>query len=138
MSPTDKRSIQISNCGALWTFDDCSRPQSSQGLRFPSQLIGPDPSIYYISSPEAVITTITNEKKHLLMLKQWANKRYENTVQLEILHQGGFIWVLSDCVMNVLSGVVPINKVEFKKLEKPLLKLADRRVEKRERIKFFR
>ena len=38
-------------------------PKTSQGLRFSSQLIGPDPSIFYISSPEAVITTITNEKE---------------------------------------------------------------------------
>ena len=55
------------------------------------------------------------KKKHLLMLKQWANKRNENTAQIEILHRGDFIWFLSDCVMNVLSGVVPINKVELKK-----------------------
>ena len=78
------------------------------------------------------------KKKHLLMLKQWANKRNENTAQIEILHQGDFIWFLSDCVMNVLSGVTPINKVELKKFEKPLRKLADRRVEKSERIKIFR
>ena len=71
------------------------------------------------------------------MLKQWANKRNENTAQIEILHQGDFFWFLSDCVMNVLSGVVPISKVEFKKFEKPLRKLADRRVEKRDR-KIFR
>ena len=38
-------------------------PKTSQGLRFLSQLIGPDPSMFYISSPEAVITTITNEKE---------------------------------------------------------------------------
>ena len=66
------------------------------------------------------------KKKRLLMLKQWANKRNENTAQIEILNQGDFIWFLSDCVMNVLSGVVPINKVEFKKIENPLRKLADR------------
>ena len=72
------------------------------------------------------------------MLKQWANKRNENKAQIEKLHQGDFIWFLSDCVMNVLSGVVPINKVELKKFEKSLRKLADRRVEKRERIKISR
>ena len=38
-------------------------PKTSQGLRFSLKLIGPDPSIFYISSPEAVITTITNEKE---------------------------------------------------------------------------
>ena len=72
------------------------------------------------------------------MLKQWANKRNENKTQIEILHQGDFIWFLGDCVMNVLSGVVPINKVELKKFENPLRKLAERRVEKSERIKNFR
>ena len=71
------------------------------------------------------------------MLKQWANKRNGNTAQIEILHQGDFIWFLSDFVMNVLSGVLPINKVESKKFEKPLRKLADKRVES-ERIKIFR
>ena len=38
-------------------------PKTSQGLRFSSQLVGPDPSIFKISSPEAVITIITNEKE---------------------------------------------------------------------------
>ena len=38
-------------------------PKTSHGLRFSSQLIGPNPSIFYISSPEAVITTTTNEKE---------------------------------------------------------------------------
>ena len=38
-------------------------PKTSQGLRFSSQLIGPNPSIFHISSPEAVFTTITNEKE---------------------------------------------------------------------------
>ena len=78
------------------------------------------------------------KKKHLLMLKQWANKRNEKTAQIKTLQQGDFIWFLSDYVMNVLSGVVQINKVELKKFEKSLRKLADRRVEKRERIKIFR
>ena len=40
--------------------------------------------------------------------------------------------------MNVLSGVVPIKKVELKKFEKPVRKLPDRRVGKNERIKIFR
>ena len=72
------------------------------------------------------------------MLQQWADKRIENTAQIETLHQGNFIWFLNDCVMNVLSGVVPIKKVELKNFEKPLRKLADRRVGKNERIKIFR
>ena len=50
------------------------------------------------------------------MLKQWANKRNENTSQIEILHQVDFIWFLSDCVMNVLSGVVPIHGIRLIKL----------------------
>ena len=38
-------------------------PKTSPGLRFSSQLIGPEPSIFYIPSEEAVITPITNEKE---------------------------------------------------------------------------
>ena len=87
--------------------------------------------LFFIFRPlKQSLQQLQMKKKHLLMLKQWANKRNENTAQIEILHQGDFIWFLSDCVMNVLSGVVPINKVELKNFEKPLRKLADRRVEK--------
>ena len=38
-------------------------PKISQGLRFSSQLIGPDPSFFYIPLQEAFITPITNEKE---------------------------------------------------------------------------
>ena len=38
-------------------------PKTSQGLRFASQNIGPDPSIFYIPAQEAIITRITNEKE---------------------------------------------------------------------------
>ena len=37
-------------------------PKASQGLRFSSQLIGPEPPIFYIPSEEAIITPITNKK----------------------------------------------------------------------------
>ena len=59
------------------------------------------------------------------------------TAQIKTLHQGNFIGFLKDRVMNVFSGAVPINKVELKRIEKSLSKIADRGVEKSERIKFF-
>ena len=40
-------------------------PKTSQGLQFASQIIGADPSIFYIPAQEAVITPITNEKETL-------------------------------------------------------------------------
>ena len=40
--------------------------ENSQGLRFASQIIGPDPSIFHIPAPEAGITTITNENETLV------------------------------------------------------------------------
>ena len=40
-------------------------PKTSQGLRFASQIIRPDPSIFYIPAQEAVITPFTNEKETL-------------------------------------------------------------------------
>ena len=72
-------------------------PKTRQGLRFSLQLMGLDPSIFYISSPEAVITTITNEETFA----------YAQSIKWN------------------------------KKLGKPQRKLADRRVEKSERIKIF-
>ena len=38
-------------------------PKTSQGLRFASQIIGLNPSIFYIPAQEAVIAPITNEKE---------------------------------------------------------------------------
>ena len=112
-------------------------PKTSQGLRFSSQLIGRDPSVFLFRPLKQSLQQLQMKKKHLLMLKQWANNRNENTAQMKRLHQDNFIWFLSDCVMDVLSGVVPINKVEFKKFEKPLRKLAERRVEEVKESKFF-
>ena len=40
-------------------------PKTSQGLQFSSQLIVHEPSVFYISSEEAIITPITNEKEIL-------------------------------------------------------------------------
>ena len=66
------------------------------------------------------------------MLKQWANDTCRHKELNSSLSDGEFIWFLSDCVMNILSGVLPINKDELK-FEKPLRKLANRRVEKQKR-----
>ena len=53
------------------------------------------------------------------MLKQWANGTNKNSnIDFRLFSDSDFIWFLSDCVMNVLSGVVPINKKELKKFEK--------------------
>ena len=41
--------------------------KTCQGLRFESQIIGPDPSVFYIPSEEAVVTPITNEKKNICL-----------------------------------------------------------------------
>ena len=49
------------------------------------------------------------------MLKQWANSTNKNSnIDFRLFSDSDFIWFLSDCVMNVLSGVVPVNKKELK------------------------
>ena len=40
-------------------------PKTSQGFQFSSQLIGPEPSVFYTPSEEAIITPKTNEKETL-------------------------------------------------------------------------
>ena len=49
-------------------------PKTSQGLRFSSQLIGPEPSIFYIPSEEAVVTPITNEKETIAYAQTMGKK----------------------------------------------------------------
>ena len=81
------------------------------------QLTGPDPITLFIFCPlKQFLQQLQMKKKHLLMLKQWANKRNENTAQIKTLHKSDFIWFLSDCVMNLLSGVVSISEIELKKI----------------------
>ena len=38
-------------------------PKTAQGLRFSSNFIGPEPTVFYFPSQEADITTLANEKK---------------------------------------------------------------------------
>ena len=72
------------------------------------------------------------------MLKQWANSTNKNSnIESELLKDGNFIWFLGDCVMNVLSGVVPVNKKELKKFEKTLRQLSNKKVGKTERLKII-
>ena len=78
------------------------------------------------------------KKKHLLMFKQWANSTNKNSnIESELLKDCELIWFLSDCVMKVLSGVVPVNKKELKKFEKTLRQLSKRKVGKIERLKII-
>ena len=72
------------------------------------------------------------------MLKQWANSTNKNSnIEPKLLRYGEFIWFLSDCVMNVLSGVVPVNKKELKKFEQTLRQLSNRKVGKTKRLKLI-
>ena len=72
------------------------------------------------------------------MLKQWANStNKKSNLEFKLDRDSDFIWFLSDCVMNVLSGVVPVNKKEFKKFEKTLRTLSNRKVGKTERLKLI-
>ena len=65
------------------------------------------------------------------MLKQWANSTNKNSnIDFRLFSDSDFIWFLSDCVMNVLSGVVPVNKKELKKFEKTLRQLSIRKTER--------
>ena len=69
------------------------------------------------------------------MLKQWAVSKNQNSTNLK--SDSDFIWFLSDCVVNVLSGNVPVNKNELKKFKNILRKLSDRKIGKSQRTKLF-
>ena len=70
------------------------------------------------------------------MLKQWANSTNKNSnIEFKLVRDSDVIWFLSDCVMNLFSGVIPVNKKELKKFEKTLHILSNRKVGKTERLK---
>ena len=72
------------------------------------------------------------------MLKQRPNSTKTSKIDFRLFSDSDFIWFLSDCVMNVLSGVVPVNKKELKKFEKTLRQLSNRKVGKTEQLKLIK
>ena len=73
------------------------------------------------------------------MLKQWAKSTNKNSIiESKLVADSDFIWFLSHCVMNVISGVVPVNKNELKKFETTLRQLSKRKLGKTERLKLIR
>ena len=79
------------------------------------------------------------KKTHLLMLKRWCvNSNPKSRGKRIFLDQDfDFIWFLSDCVMNVLSGVVPINKTELQKFESQQRQLSEKIFNALQRSKLF-
>ena len=72
------------------------------------------------------------------MLKQWAKSTNKNSInEFKLVRDRDFIWFLSDCVMNVLSGVVPVNKKRTEKFEKTLRQLSNRKIGKTEQLKLI-
>ena len=113
-------------------------PKTSQAFQFASQIIGPDHPIFYIPSQEAVITPITNEKEKFAYAQAVGKSTNKNSIiESKVIRDSDFISFLSDCVMNVLSGFVPVNKKELKKFEKTLRQLSSRKVGKTERLKLI-
>ena len=79
------------------------------------------------------------KKRHLLKLKRWCvnsdpNSKYKRNF---LAQDNEFIWFLNDCVMNVLSGVVPINKKELRQFESQLRQLSEKRFDALQRSKLF-
>ena len=73
------------------------------------------------------------------MLKRWcvSSNPKSRGKQIFLAQDIDFIWFLSDCVMNVLSGVVPINKTEMEKFESQLRQLSEKHFNALQRSKFF-
>ena len=114
-------------------------PKSSQGLRLHHKLLDLILQFFTFLHKKQSLHQLRMKKRHLLMLKQWANSTNKNSnIDFRLFSDSDFIWFLSDCVMNVLSGVVPVNKKELKKFEKILRQLSNRKVGKTERLKLIK
>ena len=73
------------------------------------------------------------------MLKQWAKSTNKNSIiESKLVRDSDFIWFLSHCVMNVISGIVPVNNKELKKFETTLRQLSKRKLGNTERLKLIR
>lgn len=64
------------------------------------------------------------KKKHVLTLQHWSN--LNEIKRKQVLHNDdNFLYFLTECILNVLGGVVPIDLEELKKFEKELKQLVD-------------
>ena len=73
------------------------------------------------------------------MLKRWcvSSNPKSSGKRIFLAQDIDFIWFLSDCVMNVLSGVVSINKKELQKFESQLRQLSEKHFSALQRSKLF-
>ena len=91
--------------------------KTSQGSRFFSQLLVPIRQFSIFLRRKPLLHQLRMKKRHKLMLKRRcvsSNPKMRDK-RIFLAQDIDFIWFLSDCNMNVLSGVVSVNKNEVQK-----------------------
>ena len=86
-------------------------PKTSDSLRYCSNIVQPGPTIFYLPSSKAVITTLTDERERVMYAK--ANEMLEPPESnfRKFLKQApnSFKNFLCECLLNMINGNVPVN-----------------------------
>ena len=102
-------------------------------------LLVPNRQFSIILRRKPLLHQLRIKKRHLLMRKRWcvsSNPKSRGKRNF-LAHDIDFIWFLSDCVMNVLTGVVWINKKELQKFESQLRQTSEKHFNALQRSMFF-
>ena len=91
-------------------------PKTSDSLRYCSNIVQPGPTIFYLPSSKAVITTLTDERERV-MLKQMLELPESNFRKFLKQAPNSFINFLCECLLNAINGNVPVNKQLHKNQE---------------------
>ena len=102
-------------------------PKTSECLRYSSNIVPPSPTIFYLPSSKAVITSLENERERIMYIEANACRSILTGAD------SNFIRFLCDCFVNVFLGHVPANKnfIESKKI--PFGKIGDPKFSIREK-----
>ena len=89
--------------------------KTSDSLHYCSNIVQPGPTIFYLPSSKAVITTLTDERERVMYSKANARAAREH-FEKKFLKQepNSFISFLWQCLLNVINDNVPVNKQLFK------------------------
>ena len=102
-------------------------PKTSECLRYSSNIVPPSPSIYYLPSSKAVITSLEKERERVMYI--------EHCRSILTGADSNFIRFLCDCFVNVFLGHVPANKSFIESKKVPFEKIVDPEFSIREKRK---
>ena len=107
-------------------------------MRYCSNIVPPGPSIFYLPSAKAVITSLSDERERSLYAGAAAKHiGYKTKREDRERAPNHFVKFLCECLLNIVNGNVPIRKRFSQGYEKSFRKLLSRQTSLKEKRQLF-